>query len=415
MDLTIFSTRRPHPRDRARHAFADIGEAQTFYLWPMSPGRLLWVLLVCFLRSPIGFLRCIALGFTLDVEARPRWKYILPLLLPACNFAYEARRRGIEHIHCHTASKSAILCMMVRRLTGIPFSLIVNANIEWWGGAMRQKFAETEFTLLCTQLMTDQMKRDYPEIPPERYALGRVGVDASVWTPPPGGRGLGTRVNGELRILSVSRLVKSKGQDVLLRAVALLKQANIPVRLHIGGDGPERDALEALAVELQITDRATFLGFLDEDRYMEEMRAADVFVLASHAEPMGVVYMEAMATEIATVGTNAGGVPEIIRDGVNGLLVPPNDPQALADVLRRLDQDPQLRLQLGQAARRTILDEFDSRLWAAELYTRLTGHAPPSQSTTGQDASSNSPPRSTAPGCGPAPAAPIATTTRAGV
>ena len=110
---------------------------------------------------------------------------------------------------------------------------------------------------------------------------------------------------------------------------------------------------------------------------MAEMLAADVFVLASHAEPMGVVYMEAMSTEIPTIGTNAGGVPEMIDDGVNGLLVPPNAPEALADALHRLAAQPQLRLALGRAARRKILAEFDSRLWASELYRRLTGQAPP--------------------------------------
>jgi len=376
MDVSIFSTRRPRPQDRARHAFADAGEAETFYLWPQGKWRVAWDLLCCFLYSPLGFLRCMALAFSLDVEARPRWKYVLPLLVPACIFAREARRRGIEHIHCHTASKSAILCMMVRRLNGTPFSLIVNADIGWWGGAMRQKFADTAFTLLCTRVMVREMERDYPSIPPDRYALGRVGVDARQWTPPPGGRP--PREDGELRILSVSRLVKSKGQDVLLRAVALLKQSGLSVCLRIGGNGPEMDALQALSRELQLTEAVAFLGFIDESQYMAEMRSADVFVLASHQEPMGVVYMEAMATEIPTIGTNAGGVPEIITDNVNGLLVPPNDPPALAAALRRLHEQPELRATLGQAARQTILNEFDSHLWAAELYRRFTGHAPPS-------------------------------------
>lgn len=385
VDVSIFSTRRPSAKDRARHAFADAGEAETFYLWPMTFGRTFWAILSCFLLAPIGLFRCIGLAFTLEVDARPRWKYILPLLVPACIFARELRRRGIQHVHCHTVSKSAIVCMMVRRLTGIPFSLIVNANIEWWGGAMRQKFSDAVFTLLCTKVMVQEMKRDFPTIPPDCYALGRVGVDARRWTPPQGGRP--ARPDGELHILSVSRLVKSKGQDVLLRAVSLLKQAGLPVRLRIGGDGPEMDALQTLARELQLGDFATFLGSLAEDRYLAEMQAADVFVLASHAEPMGVVYMEAMSTEIPTIGTNAGGVPEMITDGVNGVLVPPNDPQSLACALRRLHQQPQLRASLGQAARQTILSEFDSRLWAADLYQRLTGHAPPTAPTLKSESS----------------------------
>lgn len=375
VNISIFSTRRPAAANRARHAFADAGEAETFYLWPQSIVYATGSLLVCFFCTPIGFFRCIGLAFSLEVEARPRWKYILPLIVPACIFAREARRRGIQHIHCHVVSKSAILCMMVRRLTGIPFSLIVNANIDWWGGAMREKFADAEFTLLCTKVMVEEMKRDYPSVPPDRYALGRVGVDARHWTPPSNGRPV--RENGELHILSVSRLVKSKGQDVLIRAIGLLKQSDISARLRIGGGGPELESLQALCSELQISDLVIFLGPLAEDKYMAEMKSADVFVLASHAEPMGVVYMEAMATEIPTIGTNAGGVPEIITDGVNGILVPPNNPQALADALRRLHEQPQLRVILGKAARQTILNEFDSWLWAGDLFRRLMGHAPP--------------------------------------
>ena len=91
---------------------------------------------------------------------------------------------------------------------------------------------------------------------------------------------------------------------------------------------------------------------------------------------MGVVYMEAMAMEVATIGTNAGGVPEIITDGVDGLLVPPMDPPALARAIRCLIDEPAFRESLGKAGRRKILKQFDSRLWATTLYRRLFGHGP---------------------------------------
>ena len=178
LEVTIFSTRRPNPQDRARHAFAEQGQREAVYLWPLGWWMLTWVTLWEFLRRPVGFAGCVRLAFTLKLERQPRWRRVLgvlALLGPACYFAREIRRRGIEHIHCHSAANSAILCMMARRLSGVGFSLIVNANLEWWGGAMAQKFADADFTLLITRWMVGQMERDYPQIPAPALRPGAAG------------------------------------------------------------------------------------------------------------------------------------------------------------------------------------------------------------------------------------------------
>jgi glycosyltransferase involved in cell wall biosynthesis len=110
---------------------------------------------------------------------------------------------------------------------------------------------------------------------------------------------------------------------------------------------------------------------------MALLREADVFVLASRFEPLGVVYMEAMALGLPTIGTDAGGVGEIITDEQDGLLVPPEDDERLAEAVARLLDDPALRQRLGANARRTIVERFDSRIGAAKFYERLFGAAPP--------------------------------------
>lgn len=390
--IRIFSTRRPSERDRGRHAFVEAADAETFYLWPCKFLMAVGMLLHELLSSPIGFLQCIALAIALPLDKKPAWRSTLPLLLPACRLARQVRLEGIDHLHSHTPANSAILCMMVKRLTGVPFSLIVNANIEWWGGAMREKFQEAAFTLLVTEWLVAQMRRDFPSLKIGSYGLGRVGVDTRKWSriAVNQSRGVSSRSSAEqhgssrpgsveanpFRVLSVGRLNNSKGYDVLIRAIALLRDGGTPIRLRIGGDGPERDALAALVAELNLGDRVTFLGSVSEETYLQEMAEANCFVLASRYEPMGVVYMEAMAMEVATIGTNAGGVPEIITDGVDGLLVPPVDPPALAKAIHWLIDDPAFRESLGKAGRRKILKKFDSRLWAATLYRRLFGHGP---------------------------------------
>jgi glycosyltransferase involved in cell wall biosynthesis len=106
------------------------------------------------------------------------------------------------------------------------------------------------------------------------------------------------------------------------------------------------------------------------------MREADVFVLSSHAEPLGVVTMEAMSMGLASVATDAGGVREIMTHERDGLLVPPKDPAALAEALRRLAEDEALRQRLAAAGRRTVVERFDSRHSAGKLFERLTGERP---------------------------------------
>jgi glycosyltransferase involved in cell wall biosynthesis len=369
VEVRIFATQR-QSRDmyRARHAFAAEAEAQTTYLWPMAWHRAAGSVLASIVTSPVGFLRCVWMALRLPVDASVRRKSLLGLVVPACHLAREARRGGVGHLHSHSPANCTVLCMMVKRLAGIGFSQTVNANLEWWGGAMREKFAEAEFTFLVTQWLVEQVRREYPGLAVTKYGLGRVGVDTRSWTPAAESERAPRSV---LRILSVGRLTPGKGHHHLIRAVSLLKNQRRRVELRIGGDGPERENLEKLIAELDTKGEASLLGSLAEDVYLAEMRAADVFVLASDAEPMGVVYMEAMACERATVGTAAGGVGEIITDGVDGLLVPPGDPAALAAAIGRLIDDPELRCRLGSAGRRRVVEEFDSRKWARVVLERI--------------------------------------------
>jgi glycosyltransferase involved in cell wall biosynthesis len=370
-EIHVFSTRLPSERDSARHSFAEQAKNETTYLWPMPLLRLIGAVLSEMLLHPIGFFRCVQLAFRLPIDAKPRWKKLLPLIAPACYMARQVRRLKLRHMHSHVPANSTILCMMVKRLTGVPFSQIVNANLEWWGGAMREKFRDAAFTTFCTRWMVEQMKRDYPDIDPEAYGLCRVAVDVRRWVLP-----AARKPDKTLKILTVSRLVPSKGQDDLLKAIGLLRERGHDVTLRIGGDGPERAKLEKLAKDLNIAERVTFLGSISEEQYFAEMIAADAFVLASHGEPMGVVYMEALSTQTPAVGTAAGGVGEIITSGEDGLLVPPFDPKAVADALEQLIEHPELREKFGKAGREKVLKDFDSRFWAAELYRRIFGTAP---------------------------------------
>ena len=161
---------------------------------------------------------------------------------------------------------------------------------------------------------------------------------------------------GRRIVLFVGRLVYYKGVDVLMRAMA-----DVDADLVVIGDGPLEGELRALAQEVGIAARSTFLPPVSEAELAAWYHAADVFCLPSVArsEAFGLVQIEAHAAGTPVVSTNLPtGVPYANLDGVTGLIVPPGDATALADALRRLLADDDLRARLGAQARARALSEF---------------------------------------------------------
>jgi glycosyltransferase involved in cell wall biosynthesis len=149
-------------------------------------------------------------------------------------------------------------------------------------------------------------------------------------------------------VVTVANLRSEKGYDVLLDAAHLAAQRHLPLRFAAAGHGSMRAELVARAHELGLDDRFQFLGHRDDA--LRLIAAADVFVLASRQEGLPVALMEAMSVGAAIVATSVGGVPLVIDDGVNGVIVPPGDPKALTDALERVGGDPGLRDRLGARA-----------------------------------------------------------------
>jgi len=154
--------------------------------------------------------------------------------------------------------------------------------------------------------------------------------------------------NGVTQIVTLCRLVPAKGLDVLLEALSLLKKRGHSFVLHMIGDGPMRETLEKMAVDLGIYDETIFYGYMLHPE--ELMPFFDLFVLPSRAEAFGNVFAEAALCRLALVGTNVGGIAEQIEDGVNGLLVPVDDVEALAQALERMVKDDEFRRTMAKAA-----------------------------------------------------------------
>lgn len=159
-------------------------------------------------------------------------------------------------------------------------------------------------------------------------------------------------------ILCVAMHNEKKGIDVLLRAFALVRDRDPELRLVLAGDGPLRSGLEEIAASLKIADKVDFLGQQGRTQVANLLHACEVFVLPSRSEPFGIVLVEAMACKKPIVATTAGGIPEIIENRRNGILVRPNDDNALAEALVTVLKDSDLRHQLAENGHATLRERF---------------------------------------------------------
>lgn len=314
------------------------------------------------LKAPVHFSRGLWYAISL-AGLRPK-----QLLLNLAYFGEAAMvgtwmwNNGLNHLHTHYSSTVALL---VYKTFGVDISISFHGSGEFidpGGFWVRQKVAACTFVRAISQYARSELMKSSAAADWSKIRVVYLGVDPDDFPPRP------FRPNPTpLEILCAGRLSPEKALHLLMEAMDGLVRQKLDVLLHLAGDGPERQRLEEEVSARGLAARVTFHGFLSQDRLKALYRQADLFALSSLAEGVPAVLMEAMAMEIPCVATSITGIPELIRDGVEGLLVPPGDPEALAGALRRLITDADLRLRLGQAGRRRVLDQFDLRKNSATL------------------------------------------------
>ena len=165
--------------------------------------------------------------------------------------------------------------------------------------------------------------------------------------------------NRPVHVLCVGRMHHSKGQDILLRAISLLRKEVPDFTVEFVGDGPYRDEYVALAQSLGLLDRCMFSGVVQHDEVMRKMAQADICVVPSRSEAFGLVAIESMAVGTPVIASRVGGIVESVRDGRDGFLFDSDDENSLAKKLQRLFGDHTLRQEMGRNARRRFLQKFE--------------------------------------------------------
>jgi len=328
-------------------------QAHTFYVKPLGiTGTLPYHLRVFFSR-PLRYIRTLLYAIALS-----NWNVRKAIWLIA--YFYEAivvggwmESRGLTHVH---AQYSSTVALLVRRCFDIELSISFHGPDEFTdpaGFGLREKIEQSHFVRAISYYGRSQLMKSCDFQHWGKIEVAYMGIDPESFQARP------FRASpAPFEMMCVGRLAPVKAQHILIEVVAELQKQGRSVLLHLAGGGPDRASLESAAAQLGVQDSVRFHGWMQQSDLDALYGRVDAFVLASFAEGLPGVLMEAMAMEIPCISTWITGVPELIRNGVDGLLTPPSDPSAMAHAVARLIDEPDLRSRIGKAGRVRIIERF---------------------------------------------------------
>nr|WP_255647737.1 glycosyltransferase family 4 protein [Ensifer sp. IC4062] len=369
-ELVLVALRRP--TDGKRHPVHDEIRADVHYLPEYlheEPWRVLRAALQ--LMPKAGFWRALR-PFLADLvrdPSRNRFRRFGQALVLVAEWP-----GGATWLHAHFIHTPASVTNYASIIAGIPWTCSAHAKDIWTSAnwELSGKLDRARWTVTCTRSGFEHLQSLTPE--KSCVHLSYHGLDLDRF-PAFGGhhsRRDGSDPADPVRIVSVGRAVAKKGYDVLLKALSLLP-GDLNWRFDHIGAGELAGDLKKLATQLGLAERVHWKGALDQTDVLQHYRDSDIFALACRVAANGDrdglpnVLVEASSQRLPCVSTSVSGVPELLTDYANGLLVPPEDPRALALALERLVRDPDLRRQLGAAAEKRVRAEFDHHSSVTQL------------------------------------------------
>lgn len=355
IDLDIYSFKPPFTEVAGQDGVREAID-RTTYVPRGSSKAAFGAALSCLLRSPLGFLRGVSTAMRLGGRMA-RGAHILEIFF----LADRIRRSGARHIHAQHADYLADAAMAAARCLNLPFSLTGHANDLYTNpGRLKEKIRESTFIATCTGFNERYLKGVLDSHDAVKVARVYHGVDLARFAP----RSDGSAMPKAERLVTVTRLKEKKGFPWLLQALALLVGRGRDVTLDIYGDGDRKDAIVSLANELGLSSRVHLKGAIEHEKIPQALTGAGLFVLPCVVLPNqdrdGIpnTIIEALASGVPVVSTAISGIPEAVRDGESGLLVPERDAVALADAVDRMISDEKLRLRCAAAGRRIAEENF---------------------------------------------------------
>jgi glycosyltransferase involved in cell wall biosynthesis len=370
--------------------------AEVRYATPLWAPRLLAANARWLRREPWRYARTVAL------LVRRAWRNPLHLLKTlyifpkAVELGEHMARQGVGHVHAHWATYPTTAALVVSEVTGLPYSFTAHAgDVTVFRTLLAEKVRRARFVVTCTQDLCADLRSLLPWPASGKVHLNYHGValERFAFRERPG--------SGTPTIVACGALYTRKGFADVIQACRILRDGGHDFRCVIVGDGPQRPALAAQIEGSDLRDRVTLVGAVPHAEVVRYYQEGDVFVLPCRERPLRIwdpeadlvksleawlepsggvirdgipnVLAEAMATGLPVVTTPISGIPELVRDGSNGLLVPPGEPAPLARALAQLLTDAALRRRLGRRAAEDVRARFDRRRHVASLADLFEG------------------------------------------
>ncbi|HET6597171.1 MAG TPA: glycosyltransferase [Anaerolineales bacterium] len=282
--------------------------------------------------------------------------------------AYTLRRAPGQHLHAHFIDRAATVALVASRLLGIPYSVTAHASDIYVNPVLlREKLANAKFVSTCTAYNRSYLSQFGKDLFNHKLLCIYHGLELERYV------NVQRTKLGRPVILSVGQLQERKGLSYLVDACGILQDRGIQFECRIVGEGPLRQTLQDQIHRLGLDNSVRLLGALPHEEVIAQYQEATVFalpaILGKDGDRDGIpnVILEALSMGLPVVSTAHSGIPEVIEEGTNGLLVPPEDGEALSSALARLICDPEMQIAFGKAGRQIVADRFNPEKNARRL------------------------------------------------
>ncbi len=342
-----------------------IERKRTRYVLREGALTLLFALTCALLGRPVQFIKALVLAWRMSRRAERPLPVHLAYLMEACCIEAWLREGGIRHLHAHFGTNSAEVAMLVHILGGPRWSFTVHGPEEFDKAlsiGLAQKVQHCEFVVAISSYGRSQLYRFMAWQQWHKVQVVHCGLEPPFQSVP------SRPVPATRRLVCVGRLCEQKGQLLLVKAAQRLSELGVDFELVLAGDGDMRAEIEALIDHFNLRSNIRVTGWISGEQVCDEIVAARGLILPSFAEGLPVVIMEAMALRRPIISTFIAGIPELVKPGEHGWLVPAGDVEALVEAMQAcLDAPTDMLTRFGEAGRKRVLARHDADIEAMKL------------------------------------------------
>ena len=326
---------------------------------------LFFALIKTIFNSPRRFITALLLALKMAYKSEKSLPYHLAYLAEACKLCEWLKAHQSQHLHAHFGTNSAEIAMLASKISGIPYSFTVHGPEEFdkpQSLGINTTINQAKFVVAVSSFGRSQLYRWADFADWHKIKIVHCGLEADFYSVP------AQPIVNVPRLVCVGRLCEQKGQMLLIDAAKKLRDKEVDFELTLAGDGEMRAEIEALIKSYSLQNQVKITGWITSQQVRECILAAQTLVLASFAEGLPVVIMEAMSLRRPVISTYIAGIPELVKNGENGWLCVAGDVDDLVRVMQEALSTPVTQLQkMGDAAFNRVITRHNIDIEAAKL------------------------------------------------